>query len=76
MAEKQLFKTGDLAPVSGNYQFFKHEKEVRDCVPRVGAYLHLRKGMKLPAHDDCLQDCIYSLMTITNEEGDPKILGM
>lgn len=76
MSEKQLFKTGDVAPVSGNYQFVRHEREVRDCVPRIGAYLHLRKGMKLPTHDDCLQDGVYSLMTITNEDGDPKIMGM
>ena len=74
--EKQTFKTGDVAPVSGNYRFSKHEKEVKDCVPRYGAYLHLMKGMKLPLHDDCQEPCIYTLMTITHEESEPKILGI
>jgi len=72
--EPKLFKTGDTVPVSGNYKFLKHEKEVKDCVPRVGAYLHLLKGMKIPLHDDCEQPAIYSQMTVTNEDGDSKII--
>lgn len=73
--EKQLFKSGDVVPVSGNYQFKQHESQVA-CNPRVGAYLHLRKGMKLPLHDDCQQPAIWSLMTVTEEETNLKILGM
>jgi hypothetical protein len=72
--ESKLFKTGDQVPISGNYKFLKHQKEVKDCVPRVGAYLHLRKGMKLPLHDDCQQVAIWSLMTVTDEDGDQKIV--
>jgi hypothetical protein len=74
--EGKIFKTGDIAPVSGNYRFWKHENDVKDCVPRYGAYLHLIKGMKLPLHDDCQHSCLYRLMTITNEESEPKILGI
>lgn len=74
--EKKLFKSGDVAPVSGNYQFKGHDTPVSGCIPRVGAYLHLRKGMKLPLHDDCQQSATWSLMTVTAEEADPKILGM
>lgn len=74
--EKKMFRSGDIAPVSGNYQFSKHEKDVKSCVPRFGAYLHLMKGMKLPLHDDCQESCVYTLMTVTNEDSDPKILGM
>jgi hypothetical protein len=74
--EKNLFATGDTVPVSGNYQFLKHEKVVKNCVPRYGAYLHLMKGMKLPLHDDCQQSCVYKLITVTNEESEAKILGI
>ena len=74
--EKKLFKSGDIAPVSGNYQFVGHEAETSNCVPRVGAYLHLRKGMKIPLHDDCLQSSVWSLMTVTEEDEDRKIKGM
>ena len=76
LMEKKLFKSGDVAPVSGNYQFKKHQSDSTQCIPRVGAYIHLRKGMKLPLHDDCQQSCIWSLMTVTEEETHPKILGM
>ena len=74
--EKRLFKSGDVAPVSGNYQFVKHDSDSVDCVPRLGAYLHLMKGMKLPLHDECEEASIWSLMTVTEEENDPKIKGM
>jgi hypothetical protein len=74
--EKKLFKSGDVVPVSGNYQFKQHESQVSDCIPRIGAYLHLRKGMKLPLHDDCQQIAVWSLMTVTEEETNLKILGM
>jgi len=73
MIEKQVFKSGDIAPVSGNYQFQKHQSEVPDCVPRYGAYLHLIKGMKLPLHDECLQPCTYTLMTVTEENLEPML---
>jgi len=73
MMEKQVFKSGDIAPVSGNYQFQKHQSEVPDCVPRYGAYLHLIKGMKLPLHDECLQPCTYTLMTVTEENLEPML---
>jgi len=73
--EKKIFKTGEVAPVSGNYQFLKHEKKIENCIPRYGAYLHLIKGMKLPLHDECQKPCEYSLMTVTNEESESKILG-
>ena len=76
MKTKDLFRSGDVAPVSGNYRFVKHENEGVECVPRLGAYLHLMKGMKLPLHDECQEPSIYSLMTITQEENDPLILGM
>ena len=66
--EKQLYKSGDQAPETGNYRFQRHEREVTNCFPRYGAYLHLQKGTKLPVHDDCQEACVYSLMTITNEE--------
>ena len=69
-----LFKTGDVAPVSGNYQFVKHEEPVEGCIPRPRAYLHLRKGTKIPGHDECLQPAVYRLMTITSEETEPKIV--
>ena len=75
MKKKELFRSGDVAPVSGNYRFEKHEKEDVSCVPRYGAYLHLMKGMKLPLHDDCQEASIFSLMTVTEEEADPNILG-
>ncbi len=74
--EKKLFKSGDITPVSGNYQFVRHEQQVEGCYPRVGSYLHLRKGRKLPVHDDCQQPCVWSLMTVTNEEAEPKIQGV
>ena len=74
--EKKQFKSGDVVPVSGNYQFVNHEKEGSDCVPRKRAYLHLMKGMKIPLHDDCQQPAVWSLMTVTNEDQDRKILGM
>ena len=74
--EKKVFQSGDVAPVSGNYQFIKHESDVPDCVPRKRAYVHLMKGMKIPLHDDCQQPSIFSLMTVTNEDRDRKILGM
>lgn len=70
--EKKIFKSGDKAPVSGNYQFVKHVQEVKDCIPRYGSYIHLIKGMKLPAHDECLQPCLWSLMTITEENFEQK----
>ena len=76
MKPAKTFKTGDIAPVSGNYQFVRHVREVPDCLPRIGSYLHLRKGMKLPPHDECSQDCIWGLITVTEEENDPKIKGM
>ena len=69
-----LFKTGDVGPVSGNYQFVKHEELVEGCIPRPRAYLHLRKGTKIPGHDECLQSAVYRLMTITSEENEPKIV--
>lgn len=69
-----LLRTNDEAPVSGNYQFVKHEEPVEGCIPRAGAYLHLRKGTKLPAHDECLQPAVWRLMTITSEETEPKIV--
>lgn len=72
--EQKTFKSGAVAPVSGNYQFQKHDVEVKDCIPRHGAYLHLRKGMKLPVHDDCRQPCIYLLMTVTDEDNQEKIV--
>ena len=74
--EKKQFRSGDVAPVSGNYQFMKHEGDAGDCVPRLGAYLHLMKGMKLPLHDECQEPSIWSLMTITEEENEPRIKGM
>ncbi len=73
MKEKQLFKSGDIAPVSGNYRFQKHQAEVPNCVPRWGAYLHLTKGMTIPVHDECLQPSIYSLMTVTEENLEPML---
>ena len=69
-----LFKSGDVAPVSGNYQFVKHEESVEGCIPRPRAYLHLRKGAKIPGHDECLQPSVFRLMTITSEETEPKIV--
>ena len=75
--EKQLFRSGDVAPVSGNFQFMKHDADDSSgCVPRLGAYVHLMKGMKLPLHDECQQPAVWSLMTITQEENEPRILGM
>ncbi len=74
--EKKMFKSGDVAPVTGNYQFVKHEQPVQDCFPRMESYLHLRKGKVLPVHDDCQQPCIWCLMTVTNEEEEPKIMGI
>jgi hypothetical protein len=74
--EKQIFKTGDLTPVTGNYQFVRHDQPVQNCFPRIGSYLHLRKGKKLPVHDDCQQPCVWSLMIATNEDDEPKIKGM
>lgn len=68
--EGKLYKSGDVAPVSGNYRFLRHEKEISDCFPRHGSYLHLRKGTKLPPHDDCYEPCVWSLMTVTEEELD------
>lgn len=73
MQEKKIFHSGDIAPVSGNYQFIKHNEEVKSCVPRYGVYVHLRKGMKLPLHDDCMRPSTFSLMTITEEEVQDKI---
>jgi hypothetical protein len=73
---KQTFRSGDVAPVSGNYQFVKHDADSVSCVVRVGAYVHLMKGMKLPLHDECQEPSIWSLMTVTQEEHDPKIIGM
>jgi hypothetical protein len=74
--EKKLFRSGDVVPVSGNYQFVKHEADSQGCVPRLGAYLHLIKGMKLPLHDECQEPSIFSLLTVTQEENDPRIKGM
>jgi hypothetical protein len=74
--EKREFRTNDMAPVSGNYQFVGHEIEKGDCVPRLRAYLHLMKGMKLPLHDQCQEPSIYVLTTVTEEEDEPKIQGM
>ncbi len=74
--EKKEFRTGDVAPVSGNYQFVKHESEVAGCVPRLGAYLHLMKGMKLPLHDQCQERSIWLLTTVTQEENEQRIRGM
>lgn len=74
--EKKLFKSGDVVPVSGNYRFERHASDSKECIRRMGVYLHLMKGMKLPLHDECLQPCVYSLMTVTEEETNPKILGM
>ena len=74
--EKKLFRSGDVAPVSGNFQFMKHEGDSSGCVPRLGAYVHLMKGMKLPLHDECQEPAVWSLMTITQEENEPRILGM
>jgi hypothetical protein len=68
LPEKKIFKSGEVAPVSGNYRFEKHDAEVPNCVPRLGVYLHLLKGMKIPLHDDCLQPSVYSLMTVTEED--------
>ncbi len=76
MKTKDLFRSGDVVPVSGNYQFVKHQTERAGCVPRLGAYLHLMKGMKLPLHDECQEPSIYRLMTITHEENEPRIIGM
>jgi hypothetical protein len=73
--EKKLFQTGDTAPVSGNYQFLKHKSDNVNCVPRLRAYLHLMKGMKLPLHDQCQEPCTYSLMTVTSEESEAKFKG-
>jgi hypothetical protein len=73
MKEKQLFKSGDIAPVSGNYRFQRHQAEVPNCVPRWGAYLHLMKGMTIPVHDECLEPCIYTLMTVTEENLEPML---
>ena len=70
--ENKLFKSGDKTPVTGNYRFVKHERDVKDCFPRYGSYLHLPKGVKLPVHDDCLEPCVWSLMTITEEDLDKK----
>lgn len=72
MEGKKLFQSGEKAPVSGNYQFVRHEREVRDCVPRARAYVHLLKGMKIPLHDDCQEPGVWSLMTETNEDRDPR----
>ncbi len=72
--EKKTFHSGDKAPFSGNYQFLKHDIEPKDCIPRHGAYIHLRKGMKLPNHDDCLQPCTWLLMIVTDEENQDKIV--
>ena len=74
--EKKHFRSGDVAPVSGNYQFVKHEADAPGCVPRLGAYVHLIKGMKLPLHDECQEPAIWSLMTVTEEENEPRIIGM
>lgn len=71
--ETKLFKSGDRAPVTGNYRFIRHEKEVSKCFPRYGSYLHLKKGTKLPLHDDCYEPCVWSLMTVTEEERDVDI---
>lgn len=68
--ETKLFKSGDITPVSGNYRFVRHAGDGKGCFPRYGAYLHLRKGSKLPLHEDCLQPCVYALMTVTEEEKD------
>jgi hypothetical protein len=73
MKENQIFKSGDIAPVSGNYRFQKHQSNVPNCVPRYGAYLHLIKGMKIPVHDECLQPCTYTLMTVTDENLEPML---
>jgi len=73
--EKKQFRSGEIAPFSGNYQYVKHDGDVQDCVPRKGAYVHLLKGMKIPLHDLCSERAIYSLMTVTAEETDPKITG-
>ena len=74
--EDELLKSGETAPATGNYQFVRHEEPVEGCFPRVGSYLHLRKGRKLPLHDDCQQPCLWSLMTVTREEEDPRFQGM
>jgi len=74
--EQRIFKTGDTVPISGNYQFVKHDPEVADCLPRIGSYLHLYKGMKLPAHDECSQPAVWRLMTVTDEDDDPRIRGI
>jgi hypothetical protein len=71
-SEKKLFKSGDIAPVSGNYRYEKHNDEVPDCVPRYGAYVHLMKGMKIPLHDDCMKPATWWLMTVTEE--DPEMM--
>lgn len=71
--ENKTFKSGDIAPVSGNYRFLKHEREVKDCIPRWGAYLHLMKGMKIPVHDDCQEPCLWTLMTVTEENLKPML---
>jgi hypothetical protein len=76
MKKKEMFRSGDIAPVSGNYQFVKHDSDSVSCVPRIGAYVHLMKGMKLPLHDECQEPSIWSLMTVTQEENDPRIIGM
>jgi hypothetical protein len=73
MKENQVFKSGEIAPVSGNYRFLKHQSEVPNCVPRYGAYLHLIKGMKIPVHDECLHPCTYTLMTVTEENLEPML---
>ena len=73
--EKKQFNSGEIAPVSGNYQFVGHAGDSPDCVPRKGAYVHLLKGMKIPLHDLCSEPAIYSLMTVTAEELDSKITG-
>jgi hypothetical protein len=72
--DKELFKSGEVAPVSGNYRFIRHEKEESECIPRPRVYVHLRKGMKIPLHDQCLRSALYELMTVTHEESDPKII--
>lgn len=72
MQDKKLFQSGEKAPVSGNYQFVKHDGEVSGCIPRPRAYVHLVKGMKIPLHDDCQERAIWSLMTETNEDQDPR----
>lgn len=74
--DTKLLKSGETTPVTGNYRFIRHQADVKDCFPRHGSYLHLKKGIRLPVHDDCLEPCLWLLMTVTEDNVDAKTKAM